>query len=148
MNFARSNDFIWNRCNCLHASILDRSMKCDNYAPKWWVEFQDELSWSFTNRFSATRYMKVKRMGITEILRRIWLSSANKTKSSELFSEQPTQLIFDLNSSLQHIIVTILTFLNGLYRNTNFQQILINKFEVHELFLTKIDRKIRSISGR
>ena len=31
----------------------------------------DELSWLFTNRVSATRYMKVKRMGITEILRRI-----------------------------------------------------------------------------
>jgi hypothetical protein len=35
------------------------------------------LSWLFTNRFRATRYMKVKRMGITEILRRIWLFSAN-----------------------------------------------------------------------
>ena len=32
--------------------------------------------------------MKVKRMGITEILRRIWLFSANKIKS-----KQPTQLI-------------------------------------------------------
>ena len=42
----------------------------------------DELSWLFTNRFRATRYMKVKRMGITEILRRIWLFSANKIKRS------------------------------------------------------------------
>ena len=32
-------------------------------------------------------------MGITETLRRIWLFSANKTKSSESFSKQPTQLI-------------------------------------------------------
>ena len=32
-------------------------------------------------------------MGITEILRRIWLFSANKIKSSEYFSKQPTQLI-------------------------------------------------------
>ena len=32
---------------------------------------------------------KVKRMGITEILRSIWLFSANK-KSSESFSKQPT----------------------------------------------------------
>jgi hypothetical protein len=32
-------------------------------------------------------------MGITEILRRIWLFSVNKTKSSESFSKQPTQLI-------------------------------------------------------
>ena len=45
-------------------------------------------------------------MGITEILRRIWLFSANKIKSSESFSKQPTQLIIKLNSSLQHIIAT------------------------------------------
>ena len=44
---------------------------------QWWVEFDDELSWLFTNRFMVTRYTKVKRMGITEILRRIWLFSAN-----------------------------------------------------------------------
>ena len=50
--------------------------------------------------------MKVKRMGIAEILRRIWLFSANKIKSSESFSKQPTQLIIELNSSLRHIIVT------------------------------------------
>jgi hypothetical protein len=37
--------------------------------------------------------MKVKRMRIKEILRRIWLFSANKIKSSESFSKQPTQLI-------------------------------------------------------
>ena len=46
-------------------------------------------------------------MGITEILKNIWLFSANKTKSSESFSKQPTQLIVKLNSSLQHIIVTL-----------------------------------------
>ena len=34
--------------------------------------------------------MKVKRMGITEILGRIWLFSANKIKSSESFSKQPS----------------------------------------------------------
>ena len=45
-------------------------------------------------------------MGITEILRRIWLFSANKIKSSESFNEQPTQLIVVLNSSFRHIIVT------------------------------------------
>ena len=31
-------------------------------------------------------------MEITEIIRRIWLFSANKIKSSEYFSKQPTQL--------------------------------------------------------
>jgi hypothetical protein len=45
-------------------------------------------------------------MGITEMLRRIWLISANKIKSSESLSKQPTQLIVRLNSSLRHIIVT------------------------------------------
>ena len=45
-------------------------------------------------------------MGIREILRRIWLFSANKLKSSESCSKQPTQLIVDLNSTLRHIIVT------------------------------------------
>ena len=35
--------------------------------------------------------MKVKRMGITEILRKIWLFSANKIKSFDSFSKQSTQ---------------------------------------------------------
>jgi hypothetical protein len=34
--------------------------------------------------------MEVKRMGITDILRKIWLFSANKIKSA---GKQPTQLI-------------------------------------------------------
>ena len=58
--------------------------------------------------------MKVKRMGITEILRRIWLFSANKIKSSVSFSNQPTQLIVELNSSLQHIIVTLMRNLKNM----------------------------------
>jgi hypothetical protein len=37
--------------------------------------------------------MKMKRMGITEILRSIWLFSANKIKNSESISKHPTQLI-------------------------------------------------------
>ena len=45
-------------------------------------------------------------MGIPEILRRIWLPFANKTKKFESFSKQPTQLIIELNSSLRHIVVT------------------------------------------
>jgi hypothetical protein len=42
-------------------------------------------------------------MGITEILRRICLFSANNIKSSE----QPIQLIVLLNSTFWHIIVTL-----------------------------------------
>ena len=51
--------------------------------------------------------LKSKRKGITEILRRIWLFSANKIKSSEYVSKQPTQLIVELILSLRHIIVTL-----------------------------------------
>ena len=40
--------------------------------------------------------MKINRRGITEILRRGWLFSANKIKSSESFSRQPTQIIDEL----------------------------------------------------
>ena len=53
--------------------------------------------------------MKVKRMGITEILRRIWQFSANTAKSSESFNKQPTQLIVKLNTSLQQIVAKINT---------------------------------------
>ena len=70
---------------------------CDNYMLQWWVELDDELRWLFTNRLSATRYMNVKRMGITDMLRRIWLFSANKMKISESVSKQPTQLIIVAN---------------------------------------------------
>ena len=62
----------------------------------------DDLSWLFTNRLSATRYLKVKKMGIKKILRRIWLFSASKIKISESVSKQPTQVIVKLNSSLRH----------------------------------------------
>ena len=48
---------------------------CSNYVPQLRVELDDVLSWLFTNRLSSTRCMKVTRMGITEILRRIWLFS-------------------------------------------------------------------------
>ena len=57
--------------------------------------------------------MKVKRMGITEILRRILLFSANKIKSSESCSSKPTQLIVELKSSLRQIIVTQSTQIQG-----------------------------------
>ena len=42
----------------------------------------------FTIRFGATRYMKVKRMGLIEILLRNWIFSGNKIKSSESVNEQ------------------------------------------------------------
>ena len=52
--------------------------------------------------------MKVKRMGITEILKRIWLFSANRVKNNfESVSKQPNRLIVELSSSLWHIIVNL-----------------------------------------
>ena len=68
----------------------------DNYVPQLSVEFNYELSWLFTNRY----------MIITKLLRRIWLFSANKIKSFESCSKQPTQLIVELNLLVRHIIFT------------------------------------------
>ena len=52
--------------------------------------------------------MKVKGIRLTESLRRIWLFSANTIKKcSESVNKQPYQLIVKLNSSLGHIIVTV-----------------------------------------
>ena len=75
------------------SELAKRGALCDNYVTQWWVELDDELSCLFPNRLGATRLMKVKRMGITEILRMIWLFFANKIKSSESISKHPTQLI-------------------------------------------------------
>ena len=44
----------------------------------------------------------VKRMEITEILRRVWLFAAFKIKSSESFRKQPTQLIIAANDCHKH----------------------------------------------
>ena len=60
----------------------------------------DGLNWLFTNRFRATRCMKVKRMGKTEILRRIRLFSASKIKVLNLVLKN------QLNSALGKIIFT------------------------------------------
>jgi hypothetical protein len=50
--------------------------------------------------------MKVKRMGITETLRRIWLFSANKIKISDSVSRQPTQLIVEeLSQKITYLFI-------------------------------------------
>ena len=110
--FYRSELLRAQKVNFLHP----RNNQYDNYVPQSWVELDNGLSWLFTNRLSATRLMKVNRVGITEILRWIWLFSANKIKSSESFSKQPTQLIVKQNSSLRHIIFTIKRTRNSMYR--------------------------------
>jgi hypothetical protein len=65
--------------------------------------------------------MKVKRMGITEILRRIWLFSANKIKSSESVSKQLTQLIVKLNSSLRQKLGTLVVFPQAMQSQSEIQ---------------------------
>ena len=70
-------------------------------------------------------------MGITEILGRIWLFSANKLKSSESFSKQATQLIVEFNSSLRHIIVTLTLLLT--VKNVFLIKIKIDSF-INQLF--------------
>ena len=71
--------------------------------------------------------MKVKRMGIREILRRIWLFSANKIKSSESISKQATQLIIAADDGLLYAIAQMRAVphcldldLNGLLTRRNF----------------------------
>ena len=58
----------------------------------WWVDLI-----VYYYRLSATKYMKVKRMAIAEILGRLWLFSANKIKALNLLVNN------HLNSSLRHI---------------------------------------------
>ena len=83
---------------------------CSNYLSQWWVEFEFELTWDCLQLSFLMKcyYMKVKRMGIKEILRRIWLFSVNKIRTSESVSKQPSQLKhkLELNSAPWHIIAT------------------------------------------
>ena len=56
----------WQNFVCLFFKFSPKrhqnGVNCDNYVPQWWVELDDELSWLFTNRLSASRQTKVKRM--------------------------------------------------------------------------------------
>ena len=81
--------------------------------------YELSLTMSWVGCLLTDLVLPVKRMGITEILRRIWLFSANKTKSFESFSKQPTQLIVKLNSSLRHIIVTMVSNSCSVHVNNN-----------------------------
>ena len=59
-------------------------VNCDNYVPQWWVEFNDELVVYL--QIQGYQWKLRSRMGISAILRRIWLFSANKIKkNSESF---------------------------------------------------------------
>ena len=58
-------------------------------------------------------------MRITEILRRIWLFSANKINSSESVSKQPSQLIVELNSSLWQKLGTLVPKIKKSVKSVN-----------------------------
>ena len=68
-----------------------------------WVRVWLEMVYNWVFWKTATRYIKAKRMGIKEILRRIWLISTNKIKASESICKQSGQVKLKLKSS---IIVT------------------------------------------
>ena len=61
--------------------------------PQWWVEFDDELSWLFTNRFGAFYLICRKYPNPSQNF--LYSNSLNfhVSGSTESVSEQPTQLI-------------------------------------------------------
>ena len=73
-----TKNIIYQTCNCTlqfeMKKVPDKYVEIIIYTPIWqlgaqmmsWVQ-----RWVGADRFSATRYMKVKRMGTIEILRRI-----------------------------------------------------------------------------
>ena len=84
---------------------------CCNFLSQSQVEFKFDMSWdclqlSFLIK-SATRYMKFNGMRIKEILRRIWLLSANKIKPSELICKQSSQVRLELNLSFWQTVTAI-----------------------------------------
>ena len=94
-----SREMVWWKVMCVRqatSSALDFTVTimCRNH----------ELSSLLTNRSRATRYMKVKSIEITEILRRIWLFSAKKIQSPEsgriktYSTHRWTQLIIVVNN--------------------------------------------------
>jgi hypothetical protein len=89
--------------------------------------------------------MKVKKMGVTEILRRSWLFSANKIKSSESFSKQLTQLIVQLNSSLrqtgQPLIIFIFEF--WLLDQSKCQAAMLARKRRHQMISALVKNKSR-----
>ena len=73
-----------------------------------WVRVWLEIVYNWVFWKTTTRYIKAKRMGIKEILRRIWLISTNKIKASESICKQSGQVKLKHKSSLLQIIVTFM----------------------------------------
>ena len=82
----------------------------------------------------------MKENGNSRNFERIWLFSANKIKSSESFSKYPTQLIVELNSSLQHIIVTNFPTIEN-YSLFYLFLLLLLLFHIEKIRLAKVNWK-------
>ena len=61
-------------------------------------------------------------MEVTEILKNIWLFFANKMKSSESVSKQPTQLVIELNSLLRQKLGTFVRLTAEIAVSTYFSK--------------------------
>ena len=93
--------------------------QCDNYVIMW--------------------YMKLKRMGIREILRRIWSLSANETKSTESLSKKPNS-----SSNSTYHCGTWMSQLTLNHRNSTHHKILSNEWNI---FRCKIKKKKLGTNG-
>ena len=85
-------------------------MLCCNYLSQWWVEFKFELTWDCLQLSFLIKCCQINESldnGKKQVLRRIWLISANNIKTSESVSKQSSQLKLELNSSLWQIIAAL-----------------------------------------
>ena len=82
---------------------------CDNYVPQWWVEFNGELSWLFTNRLRTFYPKCLQKILLKIFVIPILLTFMFVSGSPESVNKQATQLIIKFKSSLRHIIVTNVT---------------------------------------
>ena len=97
-------------------------------------ELSCTMSWVgclLTDLVLSDKYMKVKIMEIKEILRRIGLFSENKTKSSEPFCKQPTQLIIVAHNCHTSKRISSVFFFFPLSSSVFTSQLLILLFCLH-----------------
>ena len=67
--------------------------------PKWWVEFDDELSWLFTKRFRAFYLICRKELKPSQNFYYSHSLNFHLSERTKSASKQSTQLIVQLNSS-------------------------------------------------
>ena len=81
----------------------------------------------FSDKVLLDTYMKVNGMRIKEILRRIWLLSANKIKPSESICKQSSQVKLELNLSFWQIITAIYCRHSFGFQNSKIDSFLYSK---------------------